>query len=236
MKLLTGLFMAAKKRLMTTDNGAESFKTALDEIIAKKDALSPEEIGSRIDALKKLTDNLPESDGKSQLLRYLEDFREVKSQDANVAAEAASAVAEQFEKLYAEALHDAPEVTPKTGDTPPAQEPKKDDPPPASGGTDDPAKKAAEETKAPDNGKETKDEEPAKVPTLEEIYEYVKKRMDEDAAKKDGGEGGGVSGDEKKTATTDNAPKIPVTIGGETKPNEGSLGALFDMAKGRKAK
>ena len=71
MKLLTGLFMAAKRRLMTTDNGAESFKTALDEIIAKKDTLSPEEIGKRIDELKKLTDNLPESDGKSQLLRYL---------------------------------------------------------------------------------------------------------------------------------------------------------------------
>ena len=71
MKLLTGLFMAAKRRLMTTGNGAESFKTALDEIIAKKDTLSPEEIGKRIDELKKLTDNLPKSDGKSQLLRYL---------------------------------------------------------------------------------------------------------------------------------------------------------------------
>lgn len=70
MKLLTGLFMAAKRRLMTTDNGAESFKTALDEIIAKKDTLSPEEIGKRIDELKKLTDDLPESDRKSQLLRY----------------------------------------------------------------------------------------------------------------------------------------------------------------------
>ena len=150
MGLLTGLFLAAKKRLMTTDSAAESFKTAIDEIISKKDTLSPEEIGSRVDALKKLTNDLPESDGKSQLLRYLEDFREVKNQDANVAKEAAGAVTEQFEKLYTEAIQDAPEVKPDTGETPPAQEPKKDDTPPSSGSDDDPETKAAEEAKAPD--------------------------------------------------------------------------------------
>ena len=223
--------MAAKRRLMTTDNGAESFKTALDEIIAKKDTLSPEEIGKRIDELKKLTDDLPESDGKSQLLRFLEDFREVKSQDANVAAEAARAVAEQFKKLSDEALQDAPEVKPETGEKPSDGEPKKDDTSPASG--DDPAKKAADETKAPDGKKEVNDEGAEKAPTLEEIYEYVKKRMAEDASKKDNGTDAGGTAGEKNPATTDNAPTIPVTLGGEAKPAEGSLGALFDMAKGR---
>lgn len=79
MKLLTGLFMAAKRRLMTTDSNSDSFKSRLDELIEKKDSLSAEDIGTRVDELKKLADELPESDGKSQLLRYLEDFREVKA-------------------------------------------------------------------------------------------------------------------------------------------------------------
>ena len=232
MKLLTGLFMAAKRRLMTTDNGAESFKAALDEIITKKDTLSPEEIGTRVDALKKLADDLPESDGKSQLLRYLEDFREVKNQDAAVAAEAARAVAEQFEKLSNEALQDAPEVKPGTGGATGEDEVKKNDS--TSDADGDSAKKAVDETKAPEGEKTVKDEEPGKVPTLEEIYEYVKKRMAEEDAKKDAGEdAGGASGGEKQSATLDSAPKIPVTLGGAVKPAEGSLGALFEMAKGR---
>ena len=32
MKLLTGLFMAAKRRLMTTDSNSDSFKSKLDEL------------------------------------------------------------------------------------------------------------------------------------------------------------------------------------------------------------
>lgn len=232
MKLLTGLFMAAKRRLMTTDNAAESFKAALDEIITKKDTLSPEEIGKRIDELKKLTDDLPESDGKSQLLRYLEDFREVKNQDANVAAEAARAVAEQFENLSAEALQDAPEMKPESDEKQNDSEPEKGDTPPV--GSDDTAKTAVDETKAPEEKKEVNDEEAKKLPTLDEIYEYIKKRLAEDVEKKDDGTGAGKTDEGKKEpVTTDSAPKIPVTLGGAVKPAEGSLGALFEMAKGR---
>ena len=36
MNLLTGLFMAAKRRLMTTDSNSDSFKAKLDELIEKK--------------------------------------------------------------------------------------------------------------------------------------------------------------------------------------------------------
>jgi len=225
MKLLTGLFMAAKRRLMTTDNAAESFKAALDEIITKKDTLSPEEIGKRIDELKKLTDDLPESDGKSQLLRYLEDFREVKNQDANVAAEAARAVAEQFENLYREALQDAPEVKADADSTAGEDEIKKDDS--TSDADDDSGKKVVDETKAPEDEKKVEDEEPKKSPTLEEIYQYVKKRAQEEAGSDDN------ANDNKDEITMDGAPKIPVTLGGAVKPAEGSLGALFEMAKGR---
>ena len=56
MKLLTGLFMAAKRRLMTTDSNSDSFKSKLDELIEKKDSLSAEDIGTRVDELKKLAD------------------------------------------------------------------------------------------------------------------------------------------------------------------------------------
>lgn len=161
MKLLTGLFMAAKRRLMTTDSDSDSFKSKLDELIEKKDSLSAEDIGTRVDELKKLADELPESDGKSQLLRYLEDFREVKSQDAAVAAEAAGAVAEQFETLYSEALQDAPEVKANADSTAGEDEIKKDDS--TSDADDDSVKKVVDETKAPDDEKKVEDEEPKKV-------------------------------------------------------------------------
>ena len=203
MKLLTGLFMAAKRRLMTTDSNSDSFKSKLDELIEKKDSLSAEDIGTRVDELKKLADELPESDGKSQLLRYLEDFREVKSQDAAVAAEAAGAVAEQFEKLYSEALQDAPEVKADADST------------------------AGEDEIKKDTSTSDADDDPKKSPTLEEIYQYVKKRAQEEAGSDDN------ANDNKDEITTDGAPKIPVTLGGAVKPTEGSLGALFEMAKGR---
>lgn len=212
MNLLTGLFMAAKRRLMTTDSNSDSFKSKLDELIEKKDGLSAEDIGTRVDELKKLADELPESDGKSQLLRYLEDFRKVKSQDAAVAAEAAGAVAEQFEKLYSEALQDAPEVKADADSTAGEDEIKKDD---STSDADD------------DSTKKVEDEEPKKIPTLEEIYQYVKKRAQEEAGSDDN------ANDNKDEITTDGAPKIPVTLGGAVKPAEGSLGALFEMAKGR---
>ena len=225
MKLLMGLFMAAKRRLMTTDSNSDSFKSKLDELIEKKDSLSAEDIGTRVDELKKLADELPESDGKSQLLRYLEDFREVKSQDAAVAAEAAGAVAEQFEKLYSEALQDAPEVKADADSTAGEDEIKKDDS--TSDADDDSVKKVVDETKAPEDEKKVEDEEPKKSPTLEEIYQYVKKRAQEEAGSDDN------ANDNKDEITTDGAPKIPVTLGGAVKPAEGSLGALFEMAKGR---
>ena len=79
MKLLTGLFMAAKRRLMTTDSNSDSFKSKLDELIEKKDSLSAEDIGTRVDELKKLADELPEATENHSFYAILKIFERSKA-------------------------------------------------------------------------------------------------------------------------------------------------------------
>lgn len=110
MKLLTGLFLAAKKRLMTRDSGADEFKTKIDELVSRKDELTAENVASRVDELKKLTDDIPDGDEKSKLVRFLEDFKAVKEYSPEVAKEAASDVSKLYESLCADALKDAPDA------------------------------------------------------------------------------------------------------------------------------
>ena len=117
MKLLTGLFRFARKRTQTTDNDMGMFRDKLNELVEKKDAFSDEEVAKRVDELKELTIDLPDEEGKAKLDRFLEDFKSVKEQDAAAAKEAASMVADLFEKLDTEAMKDVPEVSEETTET-----------------------------------------------------------------------------------------------------------------------
>ena len=197
MKLLTGLFFAAKRRLMTRDSGADEFKSKLNELVSRKDELTAENVASRVEELKKLTDDIPDGDEKSKLVRFLEDFKAVKEYSPEVAKEAADDVSKLYESLCADALKDAPDANANSdggenGDT--------------NGGKangDDAAKKATGATVAPDgDGKpkdddggengEKKDENADKSAgtsdddgvneEYEKIYQYCKKRAKQDAA------------------------------------------------------
>lgn len=217
MKLLTGLFRRARKRVQTTDTDMGAFRDKITELVEKKDSLSDDEINGKVEELKAMSADLPESDDKGKLDRFLEDFKSVKEQDRAAANEAAKMVADLFEKLDTEAMKDVPETAVKETETPPAEQ--KDG---AAQKPETQTKDAdGEETTAPDEGKDNAQY------TLEEIYQFIKKRLAEDSGEKTEEK----KKEEEKTETvTDHAPHIPVTMNGGA-PSEGSIGAMFARIK-----
>lgn len=217
MKLLTGLFRLARKRVQTTDTDMGAFRDKITELVEKKDSLSDDEINGKVEELKAMSADLPESDDKGKLDRFLEDFKSVKEQDGATANEAAKMVADLFEKLDTEAMKDVPETAVKEAETPPAEQ--------KDGAAQEPETQTkdadGEETTAPDEGKDNAQY------TLEEIYQFIKKRLAEDSGEKTEKK----EKEEEETETvTDHAPHIPVTMNGGA-PSEGSIGAMFARIK-----
>ena len=216
MKLLTGLFRLARKRAQTTDTDMGAFRDKITELVEKKDSLSDDEINGKVEELKTMSADLPESDDKGKLDRFLEDFKSVKEQDGATAQEAAKMVADLFEKLDTEAMKDVPETAAEETEAPPAEQ--------KDGAAEEPVtqtKDAGEETAAPDSGKSNAQY------TLEEFYQFIKKRLAKDAGEKAEKE----ENEEEETETvTDHAPHIPVTMNGGA-PSEGSIGEMFARIK-----
>lgn len=234
MKFLTGLFRLARKRVQTTDTDMGAFRDKITELVEKKDSLSDDEINGKVEELKTMSADLPESDDKGKLDRFLEDFKSVKEQDGATANEAAKMVADLFEKLDTEAMKDVPETAVNETETPPAEQ--KDgaaQEPETLGGyvkknVEEDINHATqtkdangEETTAPDKGKDNAQY------TLEEIYQFIKKRLAEDSGEKTEEK----KKEEEETETvTDHAPHIPVTMNGGA-PSEGSIDAMFARIK-----
>ncbi len=231
MKLLTGLFRFARKRTQTTDNDMGMFREKLNELVEKKAELPDEEVVKRVDELKEMTIDLPDEEEKAKLDRFLEDFKSVKEQDDATAKEAASMVADLFEKLDTEAMKDVPEAgdeettetveetdTSAEGDAPDATEE---------------TTETVEETVAPEGKAE--DAEPGANAdyTLEEIYQFIKKRMAEDSCAGDSAEDVEEEEEEEKEeeVVTDNAPRIPVTMNGTPAAPKGGLADMFNKIK-----
>lgn len=244
MKLLTGLFRAARKRLMTTDNDMGMFRQKLDELVEQKDSLSDEDVAAKVEELKGFTKDLPGDEDKAKLDRFLDDFAAVKEQDPAAAKEAAKMVADLFEKLDTAAMADVPAVEEPAGEEEPAEETveteevEETDAAPGEAGEEQ-VEEIAKETEAPAE-EETEDEDPNPTYSLEEIYQFIKKRMAEDAAA--GSEEGECQDEEpeevieeekEEEVVKDHAPVIPVTFGNGKKP-AGSLAAMFTGIKGDK--
>lgn len=217
MKILTGLFRLARKRVQTTDTDMGAFRDKITELVEKKDSLSDDEINGKVEELKAMSADLPESDDKGKLDRFLEDFKSVKEQDGATANEAAKMVADLFEKLDTEAMKDVPETAAKETETPPAEQ--------KDGAAQEPGTQTkdadGEETAAPDEGKDNAQY------TLEEIYQFIKKRLAEDSGEKTEEK---EKEKEETETVTDHAPHIPVTMNGGA-PSEGSIGAMFARIK-----
>jgi len=199
MKLLTGLFRMARKRSQTKDNDLGMFREKIVDLVEKKDSLSVEDIAKKVEELKGLIVDLPDGDDKAKLERFLEDFKAVKEQDSATAKEAASMIADLFEKLDTEAMKDAPateaeKVVEETTEKPVA---------------DEDEKKPAEEEKKP-----VADEKTLSDYTFEELYQLLKKRMAEDEEC------------EKEETVTDCAPRVAVTMNDNTA--KGSLAEMLN--------
>lgn len=232
-KLLTGLFRAARKRTLTTDNDMGMFRDKLTELVEQKGSLSDEDVEKRVDELKEMTLDLPDDDEKAKLDRFLEDFKSVKEQDDAAAKEAATMVADLFEKLDTEAMKDVPDVGGEETET--VEETETEEAPLTESAAPDEATEEAtetvEETVAPEGEeKEAEDADPNSEYTLEEIYQFIKKRMAEDCGTGDGAEEVEKEEDEEEEVVTDNAPRIPVTMNNGT-PAEGSLADMFRKLK-----
>ena len=235
MNLLTGLFRAARKRVMTTDNDMGMFRQKLDELVASKDSLSDEEVVKKVEELKGYTSDLP-GEGKAKIDRFLEDFKSIKEQDEASAKEAAGMVADLFEKLDTEAMQDVPVAEEEAA----AEEPAETAEPAAEEETVT-TEEIAEETEISAEGeKEAEDADPNPEYTLEEIYQFCKKRREEDeAAAADASacdsaeeveEAEEEEEEDEEEVVTDHAPFIPVTI--NQKPAAtGTLASMFAEAK-----
>lgn len=224
MKLLTGLFRMARKRVQTTDNDMGMFRDKLSELVANGGNLKDEEVEAKVEELKGMAADLPESEDKSKLDRFLEDFKSVKEQDEATAKEAADMVSDLFEKLDTEAMKDAPSVETEEQtegltdgeETEESSDEIKDE-------DEEVSEEVVEETEAPE-GSSNSDY------TLEEIYQFIKKRMAEDSACEDGAEEvEEKEEDEEEEVVTDHAPRIPVTMNGTY--SKGSLSEMFQKFK-----
>lgn len=233
MKLLTGLFRFARKRTQTTDNDMGMFRDKLTELVEKKAELPDDEVVKRVDELKEMTIDLPDEEGKAKLDRFLEDFKSVKEQDDATAKEAASMVSDLFEKLDTEAMKEVEggaEATEEATEEVATEEAPLVESEAAPEATEE-ATEAVEETVAPEEEEgKAEDADPNADYSLEEIYQFIKKRMAEDAAcAEDSAEEveEEKEEDEEEEVVADHAPRIPVTMNG-TPAAKGSLADLFE--------
>jgi len=238
MGLLTGLFRAARKRTLTTDNDMGMFREKLTELVEKKAELPDEEVAKRVDELKEMTVDLPESEDKSKLDLYLEDMKSVKEQDDATAKEAASMVSDLFEKLDTEAMKESPDAPAGEETTETVEETATEETPLVESEAAPEATEAVEETVAKEE--EAEDADPNPEYSLEEIYQFCKRRREEDeaaaaedaACAEDSAEEveEEKEEDEEEEVVADHAPRIPVTMNG-TPAAKGSLADMFNTLK-----
>ena len=254
MGLLTGLFRTMRKKLsLTQDTDMGAFRDKITALVEQKDSLDDGAVAEKVAELVSMTEDLPDGEDKEKLKRYLEDFKAVKSQEGEVATEAAKAVADLFEKLDKEAMEGDLGI--------PAKEEVKEEiteevPAPAPEGEDVAAEEEVKEDGTEDMSQETEivkptpeggikkekstistDADPDPEYSMEEIYQFIKKRMAEDAE--------APAEEEKVEETEEDAEEIEdacgtkdhgmpgITLGGTSAPAaKGGLNELYKKMKG----
>lgn len=232
-----------RKISLTKDNDMGAFRDKIEALVKEKDTLDDGAVAEKVTELIGMTEDLPDGEGKEKLKRYLEDFKSIKGQEAEVAVEAGNAVADLFEKLDKEAMESdlgaEPPAPPAGGETEPEEEVKAEEEIKEEE-TGDAATEVKETVYDPTKGRyETKDEDPDAEYTLEEIYQFIKKRMAEDAEA--GTEEEEVETEEEETEEkTDDAcgvndhamPGIKLGNSSGGAPARGGLNELFKKMKG----
>lgn len=230
MGLITGLFRTMRKKLsLTQDTDMGVFRDKITALVEQKDSLGDGAVAEKVAELVSMTEDLPDGEDKEKLKRYLEDFKAVKSQEGEVATEAAKAVADLFEKLDKEAMEGdlgipaeeevKEEITEEVPEPAPVEEEVKEE---------DTGEEIKEEEKAEE---EIKDADPDPEYSMEEIYQFIKKRMAEDEAP---AEEKAEKTEEIEDACGTKDHGMPgITLGGTSAPAaRGGLNELYKKIKG----
>lgn len=242
MGLLTGLFRTMKRKIsLTKDNDMGAFRDKIEALVKEKDTLDDGAVAEKVTELIGMTEDLPDGEGKEKLKRYLEDFKSIKGQEAEVAVEAGNAVADLFEKLDKEAMESDLGIEPPAEEGAGAEEKvetEEKETVETGDGMGEEEVKEEEEEKAEEKEK-IEDADPDPEYTLEEIYQFIKKRMAEDAEA--GTEEEEVETKEEETEEkTDDAcgvndhamPGIKLGNSSGGAPARGGLNELFKKMKG----
>jgi hypothetical protein len=101
-KFMSNLWRNVRKIRSGVQDEQKQFRTVCEEIANKKDVMKDEEIKGKVEELKTMSTDLPESDEKNILSRYLEDYGIIKEKDEESAKLAAGKISDLYEKLDSE--------------------------------------------------------------------------------------------------------------------------------------
>lgn len=149
-KIMSGLLWFAKRKTQKVADGdkADAFLSTLEDIRKNRKAWTPEEMEEHVTTLSALIKDLPDSEEKEKLERFILDIPLLKEEDDATAEEALNTLMEFYSSLDKDAISDimengsmedpnkpvgapnpVPEPTPEPKKTPDAAAPTQDEPP-----------------------------------------------------------------------------------------------------------
>ena len=111
MAVHSGLLYFVKKKLSGVNDGndANSFGAIIDKLTANIKNVSDEELSGMTEGLIKCVKDLPDSDEKEKVIRYIADIPLLKEEDEKVVNEALSCIKESFNSLDSDAVSETME-------------------------------------------------------------------------------------------------------------------------------
>jgi len=111
MAVHSGLLYFVKKKLSGVNDGndANSFGSIIDKLTANIKNVSDEELSGMTESLIKCVKDLPDSDEKEKVIRYIADIPLLKEEDEKVVDEALSCIKESFNSLDSDAVSETME-------------------------------------------------------------------------------------------------------------------------------
>lgn len=111
MAVHSGLLYFVKKKLCGVNDGNDtnSFGSIIDKLAANIKNVSDEELSKMTESLIKCVNDLPDSDEKEKVIRYIADIPLLKEEDEKVINEALSCIKESFNSLDSDAVSETME-------------------------------------------------------------------------------------------------------------------------------
>ena len=111
MAVHSGLLYFVKKKIKGVNDGndANSFGAIIDKLTENIKNISDEELSGMTESLIKCVEDLPDSDEKEKVIRYIADIPLLKEEDEKVVNEALSCIKESFNSLDSDAVSETME-------------------------------------------------------------------------------------------------------------------------------